>query len=153
MKKMIPILMTLAFMISCSTSRTAAQLKDAKDITFEYSAMTRGSSLSSVVTKKDITVKEQSRGSEKPTRVVSQSIKDWDALIALTEKTDLEKMGDLEVTGKKHQFDGALAAHLTITIDGKEYRSPTFDHGNPPTEIKDITEKILAMSAFEKDKK
>ncbi len=115
-----------------------------KEITFEYKAYTRGSNLSYVVTKDSVVHKEEMRG-EINTYKDKMDASEWDDLLAATEKVDLEKLETMEVPSKKHQFDGALAATLLITVDGKEYRTATFDHGNPPAEIKDLVNDITGL--------
>ncbi|MEL1246115.1 hypothetical protein AAEO56_17710 [Flavobacterium sp. DGU11] len=145
MKKTLSILiLTVAVAIGCSTSKSTSQLRQAKDISFEYSAITRGSSVNYLVTKDSITQKENSRG-EITTYKKPVDDKDWDDLLNATEKVDLEKLGTIEAPSKKHQFDGAMGATLKITVNGKTYQTQTFDHGNPPAAIKDIIDNITVI--------
>jgi ABC-type oligopeptide transport system substrate-binding subunit len=147
MKKIIVIilvvLMAAAMVLSCSSSKTSAKFQG-KEVTFEYNAYTRGSSVNYKVTKDSVIQNEKLRGEntlyKKPTPK-----DDWQSLLTATEKVDLEKLETIEVTSKKHQFDGAMGATLLITVDGKEYRSPTFDHGTPPAEIKGIIDEITLL--------
>lgn len=60
-------------------------------------------------------------------------------------KLDLKEIEILKPPSTKHQHDGAAGATLIITFEGKTYRVPTFDHGNPPMEISSIIEKIMAL--------
>jgi hypothetical protein len=80
--------------------------------------------------------------------VVSKPIAkgDWDKLAAAAEKVNVEGIKDIKAPSVKHQFDGALMANLKVIKEGKEYRSVTFDHGNPPAEIAPLVNKIIAMS-------
>jgi len=58
---------------------------------------------------------------------------------------DIKEIENLIPPSTKHQHDGAAGATLIVTFEGKTYRVPTFDHGNPPIEIKSIVEKIMAL--------
>lgn len=147
MKKIIVIilvaLLAVAMIFGCSSSKSSSKFRG-KEITFEYRAYTRGSSLNYVVNKDSVIHKEEMRG-ETTTYKNKTQAEDWDELVAAIEKIDLEKLEAIEVPSKKHQFDGALAAMLRVTIDGKEYHSATFDHGNPPAEIKELVNNITVL--------
>ena len=117
---------------------------EGKQITFEYKAYTRGSNLSYVVTKDSIVHKESMMG-EITTYKDKTDNDEWDELLAATEKIDLAKLETFEAPTKKHQFDGALAATLKVIVDGKEYHTMTFDHGNPPVEVKELVTNITAL--------
>ena len=45
-----------------------------------------------------------------------------------------------------HEYDGAAHAKLKVFVNDKEYESSSFDHGNPPIEIKSLVEYIMTMS-------
>lgn len=56
---------------------------------------------------------------------------------------DISTLEKLEVPSKKHLFDGALAARLSIyQFSNREHTTPTFDHNNPPKELKGLVEYI-----------
>ncbi|WP_294823392.1 hypothetical protein [uncultured Flavobacterium sp.] len=137
------LLLAAAMILGCSSSKASSKM-EGKEITFEYKAYTRGSNLSYVVTKDSVVHKEDMRG-EVTTYKDKMVAEDWDVLLAATEKIDMAKLETAEVPSKKHQFDGALAATLKIMIDGKEYRTPTFDHGNPPLEVKELVTTITGL--------
>ena len=46
---------------------------------------------------------------------------------------------------KERFHDGAAIAKLTITIKGKSYQTPDFDHGVPPVEIQKFIETINSL--------
>lgn len=153
MKKILSlVIITALIAVGCSTSKTTAQgaKKAADDVSFEYSAMTRGV-YKKVIVKQDtiitITDRAMKNVASKPV-----STADWKTLMALYKKVKPEKLETLVPPSKKHQFDGALAANLKIITKGNTYQSSTFDHGNPPAEIKELTDKIIALSDLEKDK-
>ncbi|ARV09824.1 hypothetical protein BTO05_09275 [Winogradskyella sp. PC-19] len=65
---------------------------------------------------------------------------------------DLEKVSlqKIEPPSKKHTFDGAPHATLTIRNGDVEKFTPTFDHGNPPKEISELVNKLLSMANMDK---
>lgn len=60
-------------------------------------------------------------------------------------KIDFKEIEKLIPPSTKHQHDGAAGATLIVAFEGKTYRVPIFDHGNPPVEIKSIVQKIMAL--------
>ena len=149
MKKIALVLLTIIFAAGCSSKKTATNnVTDTKSAvnsqSFEYEASTRGAYKKIVVTQDSIiTIKDRDMKS-----VVSKPIAkgDWDKLVAAAGKINPETLKDIKAPSVDHQFDGALMANLKIIKDGKEYRSVTFDHGNPPSEIAPLVNKMIAMS-------
>lgn len=73
--------------------------------------------------------------------------KHYRALHNFLKEINLDSLSLLEVPSKKHQFDGALATTLIITDPKPEtHKTPTFDHDNPPQEIKGIIDYIKSLS-------
>ena len=66
-------------------------------------------------------------------------------MLSIVEEIKLDTMEGFEPPSEKRNFDGALHANLTITVNDKSYYSQTFDHENPPKELKDLTTKILSV--------
>jgi len=133
----------------CSTTKTGATAadstkKETSDVSFEYSAMTRGS-FKKVIVKQDSIISSTGRDMQGATAKKLSSA-DWNTLLGMLKKIKPQDLPNLEVPSKKHQFDGALAATLQVVTQGTAYQTPTFDHGNPPAEVKDLTDKILALS-------
>ena len=153
MKKLLTLLaITLVIATGCKSKSSSAEAnKLAKSyVKYEYRAYTRGSNIAILIDNKSI-----SAASSNPTEVNTAipfaiNEKDWNTLLEETGKVKLAGFETLAVPSKKHQFDGALAATLKITVDGKEYQTQTFDHGNPPVEIKPLVEKIIEVSKLEK---
>ena len=58
----------------------------------------------------------------------------------------LKSLPELESPSKAHQYDGAAGATLKIEHSGKSYETVTFDHGNPPSEISELINLILALT-------
>jgi len=152
MKKMLSLLvLTVMVATSCSSAKKSSiDNDDNKNLSFTYTAITRGTNNKVVI--KDGTVETtQSRLSDKP---VIRKITDaeWASLKEVYNKKTVKdaNLQDIYPPSKKHQFDGALGATLQITRNDIVYSSSTFDHGNPPSEIKDLVNKIIELSALDK---
>lgn len=145
MKKILAILLVLAACIGCASQ---SSLKKQDNVSFEYNALTRGRNLKINVTDKVIQCDEMVSGeSIEQTLVTTQ--KDWNELIEIADKINLDKLMELQPPSKKHQYDGAMAASVTITVGNATYRSATFDHGNPPAEIAALVNKLTTLGGKE----
>ncbi len=69
---------------------------------------------------------------------VKTDAKVWKKLQGQIQNLPLENLDKVIVTSKKHQFDGALAATLSVATNDSTYRSPTFDHNAPPVELETV---------------
>lgn len=153
MKKIIPILfLALAIVTGCSSAKKSKEpevslQKQTENILFEYTALTRGAYKKVVLSSYDIvTVKDRDK-----TDAVSKKItaEEWKTIYnAYKSIKDPGTLSNLEAPSVKHQYDGALAAMLTITVDDVVYQTSTFDHGNPPAEIKALVDGIIKLSAL-----
>lgn len=155
MKKILSVLvLTLMVLAGCSSKKATAASAEKKggDITFEYSAITRGSFRKVNATQNGVTLATDPKA--KPERF-EISTAEWNTLVDFYENNIGEKhiaLNSLEAPSKKHQFDGAMAATLTVKKDGEEFTSQTFDHGNPPAEIKGLVDEILKLAGLEAGK-
>lgn len=154
MKKIISILILAVIVATgCKTAQTQAQSQKlaGSTVKYNYHAVTRGSMIDIAIDEKDIyPYKGRPNANDIAVPYKKTDAKEWAELLQATENIDLEKLEEIAVPSKKHQFDGAMAATLTITVDGKSYETPTFDHGNPPAEVKKLVEKIIEISELEK---
>lgn len=127
------------------TNTNIAQIK--------YTAITRGSNKGVIITSKTIDVIQTRLSAESASVSKTISKADWDELVAMAQEIDPEKkMGSFEAPSKKHQFDGAMAANLIISAGNTHYSSVTFDDGNPPAEIAELVNKVIALSGIDKAK-
>ncbi len=118
-------------------SKTRTQ-KD--NITMVYSATSRG--FGSVLQIKDgILTYDIKRPSPKETQK-TLSTEDLNSLLELVDLVDIKQIETLEPPSKAHQYDGAPGAVFKIIINGKEYRTPTFDYGNPPEVLQALIQKM-----------
>jgi len=162
--KLITILISAIVMNACGGTKEAAvnvnseaavkegtkielsKMDQDQNIFFEYSAITRGSFKQVKIGDSKISVQKSRTEIEE---TVDCKKEEWNKLIDLLNNVHLENLSKLEPPSKAHQYDGALAASLTITKDGKLYQTTTFDHGKPPKEIESLVTYILSLSKVE----
>ena len=138
------ILATFILVLFMAKGCTNSELKkESENISFEYDAHTRGG-YKKVIAKQDTVFSITKRGGEAVYKKLSKS--DWNSLLNLLSKVDAEKMKDLKAPSEKRFYDGAMIAGLKVIYKDKTYESTSFDHGNPPAEIKDLVNKILEVS-------
>lgn len=144
MKKFAAIVLLALFAVGCAS----ALKKESDKISFEYEAITRGS-YKKVIVKQDtvITIKDRDLKD-----VVTAGLKngEWNSLLKSLEGVNLEGLNEIKAPSVKHQVDAAPIANLKVIRGDKTYQSKSFDHGNPPQEIKDVVNKIIAASDFKK---
>lgn len=58
---------------------------------------------------------------------------------------DMKEIENIVPPSTEHKNDAAVGATLIVSFEGKSYRVPTFDHGNPPESIKKIVDKIMEL--------
>ena len=136
----------LIFLLVLATSQECSQLEQDKKVirSVTYNAMTRGSSFKCIINDKKITV--ISKGSDLKNGEREISRQQWEDLGKVINRIQLENIGKLNAPSKESSIDAALIASVVITIDDKVFESSTFDHGNPPKELKPLTNKILALA-------
>ncbi len=109
-------------------------------IQIRYSATSRGFG-SSLTLKGDLLTYNQMR----PKVEKSEKHLDTNALnsiLDLVNKLDVSSIEKLTPPSTAHQYDGAPGAVFILRIGDKEYRTPTFDYGNPPEALKELIEKL-----------
>ncbi|NDI98479.1 hypothetical protein GWA97_05285 [Flavobacterium sp. LaA7.5] len=144
MKKLLPLLViTMLFAAGCASS---ALKKQSEYIAFEYEAMTRGA-YKKVIVKQDTFITITGRDAMPITKGLKNG--DWNKLLSALEKVELDKISELKPPSTRSHTDAALAANLKVIKKDKTYQSNGFDHGNPPAEIKELVQQILAVSALE----
>lgn len=110
-----------------------------------YEAKTRGSSIQLNASSDGILYKDNETSKEiKPTAEF------WDEINILVKEMKLSKLSSF-VPPKDDRFvDAALHATLNISVGNKIYQSQTFDHGNPPKELKPLLDKLFDLLNLEK---
>lgn len=124
------------------------EINESKDTSLQiaYTAITRGAYKHLEVSEGIIRVKKShaDKGS-----IVNCTKEQWGRLLSLSKDINLQGLSKLEAPSKASHYDGAMAATLKVTKDGKIYETSTFDHGNPPKEIKELVDYILTVSDVE----
>ncbi len=105
-----------------------------------YEAITRGSSI-----KLKATSTQVSYNGIKTTKVFEPTYEYWSALTALIQEINLSDLENFTVPSESNTVDAALQATLSIQVKNKTYYSQTFDHGNPPAELKPIIDKLFSI--------
>lgn len=121
---------------------TSGQKQD-QSLSFKYTAFARGSY--TMINIDQTTVTSQFSRSEKE-NTKACSTQDWDTITTLSKAIDIKSLNTLEPPSTAHQYDGAASSNLTITLNGEQYSTPTFDAGNPPKEIAALITKIWEIA-------
>lgn len=120
-------------LIACS-----AQTKDS--ISIEYKAVTRGSQISLIANSEELIYTSYDKNLE-----LKISEHQWNEITALVLDIDLEAMKKLVPPSTESHTDRAMIGSLSIGKNGKYYESSTFDHGNPPKEIKELVDALFEL--------
>ncbi|WP_159801494.1 hypothetical protein [Flavobacterium sp. MK4S-17] len=151
MKNVVTVLFALLLLSGCAST---ALKKQGDKIFFEYEALTRGA-YKKVIVKHDtiITINEKALDKE---RVIDKFVnkkpkkRNWNKILAELEKVNLNKLSTLKPPSTRSHHDGALIANLKVIKQDTTYQSSSFDHGNPPMEIKGLVNRIIEVSDLEK---
>lgn len=110
----------------------------------EYTANTRGYHLKIKLTSNELSFTNQ-RDSNELTKVSLKEDQKAE-LQQLLKAINVEKIAELKAPTQKRLYDGAAHADLTINVNGKEYHSAGFDHGEPPAEIEKFIKKLISYT-------
>lgn len=121
-----------------STSCSSQEVSD--DLIVIYNASTRGSNILFKINSEII--EKDENGTMVRTKISS---KKWKGIKDLINLLALEEINSYEAPSEKRFSDGALHADLSIIANTKTFNSQTFDHGNPPKELKELVEKLLSL--------
>lgn len=116
----------------------SAQTKDS--ISIEYKAVTRGSQISLKANSDEIIYTSYDKNLE-----LKISKNQWNEIIEFVLDIDLEFMKKLAPPSTESHTDRAMIGSLSIRKNGKYYESSTFDHGNPPSELKKLIDTLFEL--------
>ncbi len=116
-----------------------------KKITFDYNATSRGMLLNIVISNEGHYLAVTKVRGMKPAKQ-TYTEEEWNQLISALETITLNSLPDLSPPSKHFQIDGDAMATLTDYIDGETYKTPIFDHGNPPKEISKLVNLLLSFA-------
>lgn len=107
----------------------------------EYSAISRGTSDRVVIDKIGY---KRFAGDQVQSKEVFGSAERYQ-LDGLMKNVDVVSLASLVVPSKRHQFDGAMLATLEVNSLGRTYKSSSFDHDNPPVELRALVAFIQGL--------
>jgi hypothetical protein len=139
MKKYIAFFLSLFLLSSCVPKMT----QEVQESTITYQALSRGFYLSVEIQSNKMTIIRE-RETLGDSYILSNQ--DFKEVAKLYQKIVLNDLAQYKAPTEKRFYDGAAIANLTVNYQGKIYNSQGFDHGNPPVEIADFINKILALT-------
>ena len=128
MKKLVTCAFFLLIFTACSSQKSSNV-----DLKIHYNAFTRGSNLEVTITPNTIVYKDVSGE-----KVIKTKKLFWQKLNKYIENIELKNITLLLPPSNDRASDKALHATLIIYKGGVAYSSKTFDHGNPPKELKPL---------------
>ena len=114
------------------------------EFAFEYEAVTRGFYQKIKVNKETLVFSEDR--TVKKSSTVKLNNKQWNKILELVDEIKLKNLSSLKAPSEKRKFDGAAHSKLKVLYKDDLYQSSSFDHGNPPREIKGLVEYIIELS-------
>lgn len=144
MKISLKALFILLWATLANTGCYAQKQKLEPDFKAIYKAQTRGSILEYTVDNTNINA--FSKGIEGKNGKTALKTDDKETIIALIGAIELDRITELIPQSRGYTSDRALMANVLIITNRKEYESSTFDHGNPPTQLIPLIDKILALA-------
>lgn len=108
----------------------------------EYTVQSRKRNKHISITKKMITHTHKNGISRKKPCDLST----WEIITKAMATIQLNELPNIKAPSKAFLYDGDALARLKVTHQGKRFESVPFDHGNPPTSLKNILQKILSIS-------
>jgi len=140
MKYLMMAVLSVAVLKGCS--QKDRNIMDITEIT--YSASTRGYFYQVMVMPTMMQVRMDRRSEDG--QVYAIEIEEWDALLSLIEAIELKKLDDIEPATSWQEADRAPMAGLVVKTMERKFKSPGFDHGNPPEEIKPLVNALLELA-------
>ncbi|WP_055442188.1 META domain-containing protein [Lacinutrix himadriensis] len=126
-----------------AAKNNSSKIAQGDDYSIEYISSTRGSFLK-IEIKNDSIISQKQRGAAPEARKFSPS--ETTDIFNKVAVLNLEELENLESPSKAHQYDGAAAATLIITKNGKTYSTKAFDAGKPNAKIEDLVNTIFSLS-------
>ena len=126
-------------LLSCGAK--VAQKMEKSTIT--YQAVSRGFYLKAQIQGNKMSLNTDRTSDAKEYVVSDLDLKELNVLYG---KINLKGIETYKAPTEKRFYDGAAIANLTVDYQGQSYSSQGFDHGNPPAEIADFINKIVALT-------
>lgn len=114
--------------------------------TIEYNVFSKGYAINNkIVEAKHILEYADLLPKKTPLKTLTLSKTDLKLFRKDIQRIGIESLEKIQAPSKKYQYDGAPAATFTVTFNGKTYTVPTFDHGNPPKELKGFITRLMQI--------
>lgn len=139
MKYLLVIVISISMLKACSQETNDQDLK-----TLTYTASTRGYYFQVLIEPTAVSVLSDRDGNNTQKFLLEEE--DWQELKRLLKTISLKELNKLVVPSEGRAIDRAAIASLKVKLSREEFESLPFDHGNPPTAIKEIIDKILQLS-------
>jgi heat shock protein HslJ len=110
----------------------------------EYNTYSKKFAIRNKLIGKELTYYDLQPIPTKPSKVIL-SKEDYAFVSAEIEKLEINTLSKLVAPSTKFKENLAFGATLIVTKNGKLVRVPTFDHGNPPKEIKALIDRIMLL--------
>ena len=114
-----------------------------KQIEIQYETLSRGFFENILISEAGVRLRIDRNNALQTLYKISK--KDWQTCLDLLGELNIEDLPTLKAPTSKRFYDGAAYAILSIEIDGHKMTTPSFDHGYPPDEIKDLTAHVLEL--------
>ena len=125
-------------------SKTKSEVNEYKVPKIEYEASSRGFYEKIIIENQMVSVvNERDAKDNGETAKISDDVNK--ELSSYLNSVQLDQLATYKDPTQKRFYDGAAIANLKITIDGVEYKTVDFDHGNPPVEIEKLVNKIVSF--------
>lgn len=142
-------LFTMLFLsVFLSKSCESKAQMDLKTAVIEYTANTRGF-YQKIRIQNQVVMVSKTRGDTGIDEEIKISDKDWNELMGYFETINLDSLPTFKGPSQKRFHDGAAIANLKVVYKDKSYETSSFDHGNPPFEIKKLVDKINTFAKKE----
>lgn len=138
MKNILTFLFSIILFSGCSPKVT----QNRQDATINYQAFSRGYFLNIDLQGNKMSVSKERDVAGKEIIMNDAEAKE---LSDLFQKITLPALENYKGPTEKRFYDGAAIANLTVNFQGKIYKTPDFDHGNPPVEIAELINKIVSF--------
>lgn len=125
-------------------SKTKSEVNEYKVPKIEYEASSRGFYEKIIIENQMVAVvNERDAKDNGETAKISDDVNK--ELSSYLNSVQLDQLATYKDPTQKRFYDGAAIANLKITVDGVEYKTVDFDHGNPPVEIEKLVNKIVSF--------
>lgn len=125
-------------------SKTKSEVNEYKVPKIEYEASSRGFYEKIIIENQTVSVvNERDAKDNGETVKISDDVNK--ELSSYLNSVQLDQLATYKDPTQKRFYDGAAIANLKITVDGVEYKTVDFDHGNPPVEIEKLVNKIVSF--------